>query len=106
MTRERTAMKDVLFVVLPGLVLLDLAGPAEAFRVAERKVPGSYRLRFVAPVDTVQSAIGLQLGALEPLPRALDPGSIVVLTGVAGKSVNLDEPCTARLVSWLQSGAV
>jgi transcriptional regulator GlxA family with amidase domain len=99
-------MKDVLFAVLPGLVLLDLAGPAEAFRVAERKVPGSYRLRFVAPVDTVQTAIGLQVGALEPLPRSVDTDSLVVLTGVAGKAVDLTEPCTARLVSWLQSGAV
>jgi transcriptional regulator GlxA family with amidase domain len=99
-------VKDVLFAVLPGLVLLDLAGPAEAFRLAERKVPGSYRLRFVAPVDTVRTAIGLQVGALEPLPPAIDPGSIVVVTGVIGKSVDLNEPCTARLVRWLGSGAV
>lgn len=98
-------MKEVLFAVLPGLVLLDLAGPAEAFRIAERKVPGSYRLRFIAPVASVQAAVGLQIGALEPLPRALDPGSLLVLTGVAGKRVDLTEPATARLVSWLQSGA-
>ena len=98
-------MKEVLFAVLPGLVLLDLAGPAEAFRIAERKVPGSYRLRFIAPVETVQTAVGLHIGGLEPLPRAVDPGSLLVLTGVAGKSVNLAEPATARLVSWLQSGA-
>ncbi len=99
-------MRDVLFTVLPGLVLLDLAGPAEAFRVAERKVPGSYRLRFVAPIETVRSSIGLQLGALEPLPAALDPDTIVVLTGVAGKTVDLTEPSTARLVTWLRSGVV
>ncbi len=98
-------MKEVLFTVLPGLVLLDLAGPAEAFRIAERKVPGSYCLRFIAPVGTVQAAIGLQIGGLEPLPRAVDPGSLLVLTGVAGKSVDLTEPATARLISWLQSGA-
>ncbi len=98
-------MKEVLFAVLPGLVLLDLAGPAEAFRIAERKVPGSYRLRFIAPVGALQTAVGLQIGALEPLPLAVDPGSLLVLTGVAGKSVDLTEPATARLVSWLQSGA-
>jgi transcriptional regulator GlxA family with amidase domain len=98
-------MKDVLFVVLPGLVLLDLAGPAEAFRVAERKAPGSYRLRFVAPTQIVRSAIGLQLGALEPLPVCVEPDSIVVITGVSGKTVDLAEPSTARVVEWLQSGA-
>ena len=97
-------MKDVVFVVLPNLVLLDLAGPAEAFRIAERRVPGSYRLKFVAPTETVRAAIGLQLGALEPLPSALEPDSIVVLTGVSGKIVDLEEPSTAQLVTWLQSG--
>lgn len=97
-------MREVVFAVLPNLVLLDLAGPAEAFRVAERKVPGTYRLRYVAPAETVRSAIGLQLGALEPLPEALAPDTIVVLTGVSGKTVDLTEECTARLVEWLKSG--
>lgn len=97
-------MRDVVFAVLPNLVLLDLAGPAEAFRIAERKVPGSYRLRYTAPVGTVRSAIGLQLGALEPLPQTLAPGTLLVLTGVSGKTVDLTESCTARLVSWLKSG--
>lgn len=97
-------MREVLFAVLPGLVLLDLAGPAEAFRVAERKLPGSYRLRFVAPEETMRCAVGLQLAALEPLPERIEPDTIVVLTGVAGKTVNLTDPATVRLVTWLQSG--
>ncbi len=97
-------MRDVVFAVLPRLVLLDLAGPAEAFRIANRRVPGSYRLRFVAAVESVQSAIGLQLGALEPLPPALEPDAIVVVTGVSGQSVDLAEPSTARLIEWLKSG--
>ena len=96
-------MTEVLFAVLPGLVLLDLAGPAEAFRIAERKVPGSYRLRYMAPVESVRSAIGLQLGALEPLPHVLAPDTILVLTGVAGKIVDFTEPAAAHLVAWLQS---
>ena len=41
--------RDVVFALLPNIVLLDLAGPADAFRNAESSVPGSYRLRFVAP---------------------------------------------------------
>lgn len=97
-------MRDVLFAVLPGVVLLDLAGPAEAFRIAERRVPGSYRLRFIAAADSVRSAIGLQLGGLEPLPRELAVDSILVLVGVAGKLVDLTEPCTVRLLEWLETG--
>jgi transcriptional regulator GlxA family with amidase domain len=97
-------MKEVYFVVLPNLVLLDVAGPAEAFRLAARKVPGTYRLHFVCPEPTVQAAIGLQLAALETLPAEIRRDDIVVLAGVSGDAVDLDEPCTRQVVEWLQSG--
>jgi transcriptional regulator GlxA family with amidase domain len=97
-------VKDVHFVVLPELVLLDLAGPAEAFRLANRKAADSYRLHYVSPARTTQAAIGLQLNNLEPLPARLTPDDIVVVTGISGTSVNLEEPSIQRVVSWLQSG--
>jgi transcriptional regulator GlxA family with amidase domain len=106
--RERvngdTNVKDVYFVVLPQLVLLDLAGPAEAFRLASQKVPDSYRLHFVAPARSMQAAIGLQLSSLEPLPAKLTEESIVVLTGVSGEAVDFNEPSTQRVVAWLETG--
>src|SRR4051812_10681366 len=97
-------MQDIYFVVLPQLVLLDLAGPAEAFRIADRKVPGSYRLHFIAPARSVHAAIGLQLSSLEPLPAKLTQDAIVVLNGVSGETVDLNEPSTQRVVAWLESG--
>ena len=97
-------MREVYFVVLPQLVLLDLAGPAEAFRLANKRVPDSYQLHFIAPARSVQSAIGMQLSALEPLPPKLSAEAIVVVTGVSGSSVDLDEPLTKRLIEWLETG--
>jgi transcriptional regulator GlxA family with amidase domain len=97
-------VRDVYFLVLPKLVLLDLAGPAEAFRLANDRVPESYRLHYVAPTRTVQSAIGLQLGSLEPLPTKLSDDAIVVITGVSGAAVDFEEPSTQRLIEWLESG--
>ena len=61
-------MRNVYFAVPPNLVLLDVAGPAEAFRMAARLMPESYRLHFIAAARTVDTAIGLQLTSLEPLP--------------------------------------
>src|SRR5262249_50095789 len=52
-----------------------------------------------------QSAIGLQLSSLEPLPAKLTEDSIVVLTGVSGQIVDLEEPSTQRVIAWLGSGA-
>jgi transcriptional regulator GlxA family with amidase domain len=97
-------VKDVYFVVLPQLVLLDLAGPAEAFRIAGRKMPDSYRLHFVAPARSMQAAIGLQLSGLEPLPPKLGGDSMVVITGISGGSVDFNDPATQRVVAWLESG--
>jgi len=97
-------VKEVYFVVLPRLVILDLAGPAEAFRIADSKVPGSYRLHFIAPTPSTQAAIGLQLSALEPLPTGLTEDSMLVLTGVSGGTVDLSEPATQQVIAWLASG--
>ena len=96
---------DVVFVVLPGVVLLDVAGPAEAFRNAASRVKGSYRLRFVAPRKAVTAAVGLELASLEPLPAHLAPGTILVLTGLAGAGVDPQAPATRRVILWLRERA-
>lgn len=97
-------MRDVVFALLPRVVLLDVAGPADAFRNANKKVSDSYRLRFAAAVPSVKAAIGLDLAGLEPLPPRLPDGAMVVLTGVAGQSLQLDEPETKAVTEWLASG--
>jgi transcriptional regulator GlxA family with amidase domain len=97
-------MREVLFALLPDLVLLDVAGPADAFRNAERRVPGSYRLRFVGPAPEPTSAVGLELAGLEALPERLAPGSLLVLTGIVGEAVDPHEPAARALIDWLRSG--
>ena len=94
-------MRSVLFVVLPDVVLLDVAGAAEAFRIANRLVPGSYDLQFIAPNASVRSAIGLHLNRLKPLPRRLPEDTLVVVTGLAGNEIRFDNAPTQRLLRWL-----
>jgi transcriptional regulator GlxA family with amidase domain len=97
-------VRDVIFALLPRVILLDLAGPADAFRNANTKVADSYRLRFVAPTSSLQAGIGLELASLEPLPTAVPEGAIIVLTGLAGATMPLDAPDTKLLTRWLASG--
>src|SRR5262249_14291374 len=94
------AMRDVVFALLPRVVLLDRPGPADAFRNANQKVPDSYRLRFVAPTGSLQSSVGLHLGGLEPLPAQLPDGAIVVIAGITGRSIPLEEPGIAAVTQW------
>jgi transcriptional regulator GlxA family with amidase domain len=79
-------MIDVLFVILPETLLLDLAGPAEAFRMANQRLrrrgrKPAFCLRFVGPEPQCATSVGVALAAVEPLPPTLNATSWVVLLG-------------------------
>ncbi len=82
-------MIEILFLVMPETLLLDLAGPAEVFRLANQHLaargrPPAFGLRFISAQTEASTSIGLQLANLEPLPTALPPGAWVVLLGRPG----------------------
>lgn len=84
-------MVDVLFLVLPDTLLLDLAGPAEAFRLANqqlqhRRQAPAFRMRYVGPLAEVESSVGLSLSRIEALPEALPPRCWVVVLGRPGSA--------------------
>ena len=82
----RAPLIDVLFVIVPHSLLLDIAGPAEAFRLANqhrgsRGLPPRFRLRFAAPNEMQDTSVGLAIAGLEPLPQELGPTTWVVVVG-------------------------
>lgn len=96
------AVIDVLFVVLPDSLLLDLAGPAETFRLANQHLKRlgrapAFRMRFIGPVAQVRSSVGLGLGPIEPLPARLETTSWVMLLGRPGEA----DAVLARQRPWL-----
>src|SRR4051812_3303481 len=98
---------DVLFVIVPHALLLDIAGPAEAFRLAnlrlsERDEPAPFRLRFTGPVIDPVTSVGLTLGALEPLPRTLRSPTWVVLAGQPSAQVGRLTPPIVDTAQWLR----
>jgi transcriptional regulator GlxA family with amidase domain len=98
-------VRDVVFVLQPQIVLLDLAGPADAFRAAAKIVPGSYRLQYVADRSSMSAAGGLSFSGLQPLPARLAPASILVLMGTMAPPSAADDPATLRLLGWLHATA-
>ena len=73
----RAHLIDVLFVIVPHSLLLDIAGPAEAFRLANlhrerRGLPPRFRLRFAGPTRRCPTSVGLSLAGLDPLPAATE----------------------------------
>ena len=79
----RANVIDVLFVIVPHSLLLDVAGAAEAFRLAnqhraKRGLPPRFRLRFAGPVSAPPTSVGLSLAELLPLPTRLGDRKSVV----------------------------
>lgn len=95
-------MRTVLFALLPEVVLLDVAGAAEAFRLASLLVPDSYDLQFVGTSTSLRSAVGLQLHKLQRLPAEVPDHSIVVVTGVTSSAFDLESEPFQQLSQWLQ----
>ncbi|MGE8618570.1 MAG: GlxA family transcriptional regulator, partial [Achromobacter spanius] len=95
-------MIPVYFILTRGIVLLDLAGPAEAFRVAEKLCPGTFEQHFCGPTPEVESGLpGLNLARIRPLPTALPANALVIISGVVGKHTRLDSPDAHSIIDWL-----
>src|SRR5438067_13766312 len=71
------------YVVLPSqTMLLDVAGPLEVLRVANRDQEAvRFDVRYVGPTRFVLTSIGVTVAGVEALPRVLPEGSMVVLSG-------------------------
>jgi len=95
-------MVPVYFVLTRGVVLLDVAGPAEAFRVANKLIPGAFEQHFCGPSREVESGLpGLHLAQIQALPASLPPEALVIISGVVGKPTRLDDPDSRAIIDWL-----
>ena len=102
-----TPLIDLLFVIAPQALLLDIAGPAEAFRLANlhrelRGLPPRFRLRFAGPVASATTSVGLGLADLEPLPERLLVPTWVVLVGQPSSELGRVTPAIAATAKWLE----
>jgi transcriptional regulator GlxA family with amidase domain len=97
----------ILVVVTPGVLLLDLAGVAEPFRIANQHAGASrpFDLRVAGPRRSVRTSLPVELTGIGPLPARLPRDTWVVLSGISSDThpdlTHGDDPPT---VKWL--GAV
>jgi transcriptional regulator GlxA family with amidase domain len=88
---------DVWFVMLPGVLSLDMTGPAETFVLAG----DAFRLHFIGPQPAVPTSIGLTMSGIEPLPESLPEGSLLVLPGVSDSNHQFSTVHAQRVQHWL-----
>ena len=88
--------RRVAILIFPGFQLLDAAGPAAAFEIAERFRPGSYDLVLMAPGGgEVESSSGLRLSA-----KPLEDGSFDTVV-VSGGDIVRSMAAAQQIVAWL-----
>jgi transcriptional regulator GlxA family with amidase domain len=114
-TPDETRRIPVYVVVPPRLLLLDIAGPLEVLRQANRVQDAvRFEVVYVGPQATLQTSIGIKLSGIEPLPKELKEGAWVVLAGdvehvmqIGGKADQgkpaTDAEAEKAIVHWLKS---
>ncbi|MCB6183349.1 GlxA family transcriptional regulator [Leeia sp. TBRC 13508] len=100
MSPEQLPEIPVYIVVTPGFMMLDLAGPAEAFRLA-RQFGGPFRMQLVGPEEKVASSLGLPVCDLKPLPDNVPDHALVVISGVENSAEMYQLPAAEEVVKWL-----
>lgn len=96
------------FVLLPGSLILDWAGPAEALRIANQALVAAgaqpaFDLRFIGPQRQAATSVGIEATGIAPLPDRLAPGSWLVLVGMPGSRIDASQPAIRQVIDWLGS---
>jgi transcriptional regulator GlxA family with amidase domain len=95
------------FVLLPDSLVLDWAGPAEAFRMANqllaaRGEPARFELRFIGPRAEPMTSVGIALTGVAPLPARLPDPSWVILVGMPGRRFDPRHAGAPETIRWLR----
>jgi transcriptional regulator GlxA family with amidase domain len=90
----------VIFVVLPQVEILDLAGPLQAFYEANA-TRTRYRVRVCAPKERIESHHGVVLADLAPLPEDAGDALVIVPGMPYARTMRLDR----AVVRWVTRAA-
>lgn len=97
-------LQTVYFLLLQNTLLLDVAGPADAFLFANRyQDQVRFQLRFISPQSSISSSVGLQLNPLHLLPDHLEDDAILVLPGLIGGNEAYASDEAQSAVGWLSN---
>ena len=94
-------MSKVVFLLVPQLHLLDLAGPAQVFSTADQ-LHLDYQLSYVAESEEVLTAQGLPLRAGVQLPT-LASNDLIVVPGWRGSTLGARGRLASAVLDWLRA---
>ena len=97
----------VYFVLRDDIFTLDLVGPAEIFRTANRFAekegkPPLFRMRYVSAELQLHTSIGLHLTGFTALPDQVPDNAIVMLIACTGSDDDFSSDAGQATVAWLR----
>jgi transcriptional regulator GlxA family with amidase domain len=93
-------MIDVYILLVPGTMLLDLAGVSETFRMAN-DLGAQYQVHLIGPGESAECSIGLRLSGIKPLPDRLPECATVLIPGASHSTTDYATVEAARAAAWL-----
>jgi transcriptional regulator GlxA family with amidase domain len=90
----------VYFLLLPGYVLMELAGPAEAFRLAGQ-CGAPFSLHYISPVAAPVNALGLTLSGTAALPDSLPENAWLIIPGTSAAMAQQHAGAMDKARQWL-----
>lgn len=87
----------VWFLMVPGIVSLDVTGPAETLKLAA----GAFSLRYIGPEESIMTSTEMTVSRIEPMPDRLPAGSLLIVPGVEDSSRGFDTPQGVAARNWL-----
>ena len=98
-------MPTAYFLMLPGIHMLDLAGPLQILSTVAELDIGPLAVRCVGPHSSVQAFQGIELGRVGPLPARLLPGDLVLAIGSKMTDTLFRSPAWRDTADWLRGVA-
>ncbi|HJV76427.1 MAG TPA: helix-turn-helix domain-containing protein [Noviherbaspirillum sp.] len=97
----------VYFVLREDTFALDLVGPAEILRSANRFAersgqPPLFRMHYVSAEPRINTSIGLGLTGFTPLPQSLPDNAIVMIIACTGNDDDFSSDAAQATVAWLR----
>jgi transcriptional regulator GlxA family with amidase domain len=90
-------MPQVIFLVLPQVEILDVAGPLQVLHEANG-YGAQYKMRFCADQATIDTAQGLSFGSIEPF-SPVTTNDLVIIPGIPFTSV---DAISSKIVEWVR----
>ena len=106
---------QVYAVLPPRLTLLDIAGPLEVLRRANREQNNvRFDVRYIGASRSVRTSIGIPVTSIDPLPAKLPDGAMIVVAGDVDKVMmpsnrtprdtsKIDKKHESAIVEWLRA---